>query len=70
LPRDYRDLIQKGRVVSVFVAVTKRIGGQRYLDPLKGFLIDKTNPKTSLENPCIMKFEWIDRENPPPRDYP
>jgi len=57
-------------VVPVFVAATKYINGRRYLDATKGILIDKENPKTPLENPCIIKFEWIDRENPPPTDFP
>jgi len=56
--------------VPVFVAATKYINGRRYLDATKGILIDKENPKTPLENPCIIKFEWIARENPPPTDFP
>ncbi len=54
----------------VYVAVTKRINGHRYLDSLKGFLIDRKNPQTPLENPCIVEFKWINKKKPPPKDYP
>jgi hypothetical protein len=41
-------LIQEGQTVLAYVAAVKRINGRRYLDPLKGFLIDKKNQATQL----------------------
>jgi hypothetical protein len=70
LSRHDNDLIQEGKTVPVYVAVTKRINGHRYLDSLKGFLIDRKNPQTPLENPCIVEFKWINKKKPPPKDYP
>jgi hypothetical protein len=63
-------LIKKGQSVPLFIAATKRIQGHRYVDPLKGILIDKKNPKIPLENPCIVKLEWTNQKLPPPKDYP
>ena len=48
--------MQNGKTVIVYVAVVKDINGRRYLDALKGFLIDKKNRKTPLENPCMIKL--------------
>ena len=53
-----------------YVAVTKRINGHRYLDPLKGFLMDKKNPRIPLENPCVITIKWTDKKKPPPESYP
>jgi hypothetical protein len=47
--------------VWVYVAVVKLINGRRYIDALKGFLIDKESPKTPLENPCVVT---LNLENP------
>ncbi len=39
-----------------YVGAVKYINGRRYLDARKGFLIDKKNHKTPLENPCVIKL--------------
>jgi hypothetical protein len=63
-------LLQKGKRVPFYIAATKKIKGRRCLDALKGFLVDKKNPKIPLENPCIVTFEWANRTEPPPKAYP
>jgi len=62
--------MQKGKKVSVYIAVTKYINGRRYVDALKGFLINEEDPKIPLENPCLITFEWANEKKPPPKDYP
>jgi hypothetical protein len=63
-------LIQEGQTVLAYVAAVKRINGRRYLDPLKGFLIDKKNPATPLENPCVVTTKWTDKNNLQLEYYP
>jgi hypothetical protein len=64
------DLIREGKTVLAYVAAVKRINGRRYRDPLKGFLIDKRNPTTPLENPCMITIKWTDKNNLPLEYYP
>ncbi|CAF3072596.1 unnamed protein product [Rotaria sp. Silwood2] len=63
------DLIEKGKKVLAYVAAVKYIGGSRYLDARKGFLIDKKNPQTPLENPFIIQVQCGNRNSPSYKCY-
>ncbi|CAF0792113.1 unnamed protein product [Adineta ricciae] len=56
LPERYRRLIENDKTVLVCVAAVKYHSGCLYIDPLKGFVVDKKNHKIPLENPFILKL--------------
>ncbi|CAF1634220.1 unnamed protein product [Adineta ricciae] len=56
LPERYRRLIENGKTVLVCIAAVKEHSGGLYIDPLKGFVVDKENHKIPLENPFILKL--------------
>jgi hypothetical protein len=69
MPAYYFNLMENRKIVVVYIAVVKCIDDRLYLHPLKGFLVDRENPKAPLENPYMMRLEWEKRNIASPRDY-
>jgi hypothetical protein len=61
--------MKNGEKIVVYIAAVKSIKDRFYLHPLKGFLVNKKNPKVPLENPYMMTLEWKTRNIASPMDY-
>lgn len=69
LPQHLAAHIESGGTVLAYVAAIKYINATRRLDALKGFLVDRKNPQTPLENPCVIELKKGNADYKSPKYY-